>query len=93
MPAPERLKLKQTAFAGEGIARWKRVKNARYYEVRVDPVPGAPLTVGESSLITSAKVGAPLPPVAPGSLVTICVRAVGAKGAGPFCDALTVRVN
>jgi hypothetical protein len=69
------------------------VPNARYYEVRVDPVPGAPLTLPESVLLTSTRVQVDLPPVAPGSLVTICVRAVGAKGAGPFCDALTARVN
>ena len=93
MPAPSGLKLKQTAFAGQGVARWRSVPNARYYEVQVDPVAGAPLTLSESVTLTSVRVDVALPMVAPGSLVTLCVRAVGAKGAGPFCDALTVRVN
>lgn len=93
MPPPTGLNLKQTGFAGEGVARWRSVPNAKYYEVQMDPVPGAALTIAESVLLTSGRVKIPLPPVAPGSLVTLCVRAVGAKGAGPFCDALTVRVN
>jgi hypothetical protein len=93
MPAPAGLRLKQTTFAGQGFARWGSVANARYYEARVDPVPGAPLTLPESVLLTSTRVQVDLPEVAPGSLVTICVRVVGAKGAGPFCDALTARVN
>lgn len=93
MPAPSGLRLRQTAFAGQGVARWKSVKNARYYELQVDPVPGAPITVAESVLLKTVRVDQPLPPMAPGSLVTLCVRAVGVKGPGPFCDALTVRVN
>lgn len=93
MQAPAGLRLKQTAFAGEGVARWRVVPNAKFYEVQVDPVAGAPLTIGESMVLKSVRASVALPTVAPGSLVTLCVRAVGAKGAGPFCDALTVRVN
>ena len=93
MPAPAGLRLKQTAFAGEGVVRWRVVPNANFYEVQVDPVAGAELTISESVVLKSVRGSVALPTVAPGSLVTLCVRAVGAKGAGPFCDALTVRVN
>ena len=93
MPPPTGLKMKQTGFAGKGAARWKSVPNAHYYEVLVAPVVGAPLTIAEPVTVPTAKVEAALPPVAPGTLVTICVRAVGAKGAGPFCDGLVARVN
>jgi hypothetical protein len=93
MPAPAGLRLRQTQFAGQGVARWTAVPNARYYEVRIDPVPDAALTIPESITVTSVRVDAPLPAVAPGSMVRLCVRAVGVKGAGPFCDALTARVN
>ena len=87
------MKLKQTGFAGQGAARWTAVPNARYYEVLVAPVEGAPLTVAAPATLTSAKVQVALPPVAPGTMVTLCVRAVGAKGAGPYCDGLVARVN
>lgn len=65
----------------------------RYYELRIDPVPDAPLTIQERITLTSTRTRIALPHVAPGSLLTLCVRAVGAKGTGPFCDPLTVRVN
>ena len=54
---------------------------------------GAPLTIAEPVTLPSPKVEAALPQVAPDTLVTICVRAMGAKGAGPFCDGLVARVN
>jgi hypothetical protein len=93
MPPPDGLKLKQTAFAGNGVARWKAVPNARYYEVLVAPVEGAPLTLAEPVTLTSVQVKVALPPVAPGTMVTLCVRAIGVKGAGPYCDGLVARVN
>ena len=93
MPPPAGLGIVQTGFPGEGTARWSKVPNARYYELMVDPVPGAPLTLAQSVTLTSTTTRCPLPSVAPGSQLTICVRAVGAKGTGPFCDPLTVRVN
>ena len=87
------MKLRQSPFAGQSAARWQRVPNARYYEVQVDPVPGAALTIAAPVLLNSTRVEVALPELPPGSLVQLCVRAVGAKGPGPFCDALTSRVN
>ena len=68
-------------------------KCGRDYEVLMAPVEGAPLTIAEPVTLPSAKVEAALPQVAPGTLVTLCARAVGAKGAGPFYDSLVARVN
>ena len=93
MPAPYGLGLVQGNIAGDGTGKWRAVPNARYYEFRIDPVPGAPLTIAEPVTLTSTRTRIALPHVPPGSLLTICVRAVGAKGTGPFCDPLTVRVN
>jgi hypothetical protein len=90
---PENLRLMQTQFPGKGVAKWKLERNVRYYEVRVDPVPSSATTITESALLTTTQARCDLPPVTPGSLVQICVRAIGVKGASPFCNPLTVRVN
>ena len=93
MPAPAGLGILQSNIAGESTSRWSRVANARYYELMVAPVAGAALTIAEPVTITSTRTRCPLPVVPPGSQLTICVRAVGSRGTGPFCDPLTVRVN
>ena len=93
LPAPASLGIQQTAFAGEGTGRWRSVPNARYYELRVDPVPGTALTIPEPITLTSTRTRVALPSVAPGTQVALCVRAVGAKGTGPFCDPIIVRIN
>ncbi len=93
VPAPKDLGILQTAFAGQGTGRWSRVPNARYYELMAAPVPGAALTIDAPVIIKSTRTRCPLPLVPPGTQLTICVRAIGSKGDGPFCDPLTVRVN
>ncbi len=93
MTAPAGPGILQNSIAGESTGRWSGVANARYYELMAAPVAGAALTIDEPVTITSTRTRCPLPVVPPGSLLPICVRAVGSRGTGPFCDPLTVRVN
>ena len=51
-----------------------------------------PITWEESvTTIPSTRVTQDLSGFEPGSLVSVRIRAVGSKGPGPWCDALTAR--
>ena len=94
--APSQINVKNTAFEGQAEARWTRVTNAQFYELKSftstagdspenipwDTIPVTP--VRPASLIISGQ------PV--GSYLTVRVRAVGAKGPSPWTETATVRV-
>jgi hypothetical protein len=96
MAAPTGLTVSATAFTGTVNARWARQSTARFYEVQAMALPTAnaasPLVwAGELPSIPSTRANLDLPGYQPGALVSVRVRAVGAKGPGPWCDALTAR--
>jgi hypothetical protein len=64
------------------------VANARYYDVQIDTVP--PSGPSSSQTLSVTKVKLDLTGYTSGTQVTVCVRAVGGKGAGAFCNALTI---
>lgn len=94
--APAQLSLKNTAFEGEAEARWSRISNVQFYEVKAftSPTGGNPDNIPWDTL--------PVIPVRPaslllkdrpvGSYLTVRVRAVGAKGPSPWTETATVRV-
>ena len=97
VPAPARLTLKNTLHEGQAEARWPRVQNTHFYEVKayVNPLGDNPDLIPWDVL--------PIIPVGPASLLfkdqpvgawlTVRVRAVGAKGPSPWTEATTVRIN
>ena len=95
--APTRFTVKNTGYEGEVEARWTRVSNAHFQEVKVfasptidnpDLVPWDSLPVipvRQASLLIQAQ------PV--GAWLTARVRTVGSKGPSPWSDPSAVRVN
>jgi hypothetical protein len=94
MPPPTRLTARSTGFTGELSARWSAVPDKRFYEVQATPVDGDAVSTAWEEIpsrpISRGQID--LTGYTPGSLVGIRVRAVGAKGAGPWCDPITARV-
>ncbi len=94
MTAPVHLTAQPTGLAGELNARWSAVPNRKFYEVQIIPVGEAALSTVWDELPTRpvSRRQIDFKGFIPGSLVSLRVRAVGAKGAGPWCDSLTARV-
>ncbi len=94
--APAQLRLRNTAFEGEAEARWTRVPNVQFYELKAwdsptgdsqDNIPWDTLPVipvRPASLVLKDR------PV--GSYLTVRVRSVGAKGPSPWTENATVRI-
>ena len=96
MAAPSQITVKNTAYEGQAEARWTRIGNAQFYEVKAftstagdslenilwDPLPVIP--VRPVTLIFRDQ------PV--GSYLTVRVPAVGSKGPSPWTETATVRV-
>ena len=94
LTAPVHLTAQPTGHTGELSARWSAVPNKRFYEVQAMPVGETPVSAAWDELPTHpiSRRQIDLKGFTPGSLVSLRVRAVGAKGAGPWCDPLTARV-
>ena len=94
MSAPVHLTAEPTSNAGELSARWSAVPNRKFYEVQIIPVGKAAVSTDWDELPTRAVSHRQidLNGFTPGSLVSLRVRAVGAKGAGPWCHSITTRV-
>ena len=94
LPAPVQLRVEQTPFSGEGRARWRVVTNSRCYEVQSLPVTDAsrPALQESSTAGVSPRANHTFKDLPSGSFVSIRIRAVGAKGAGPWCDPIVARV-
>ena len=94
MSAPVHLTAEPTGNAGELRARWSAVPNRKFYEVLIIPVGEAAVSTVWEELPTRAVSyrQIDLKGFTSGSLVSLRVRGVGAKGAGPWCAPLTVRV-
>lgn len=94
--APSQINVKNTAYEGGAEARWTRIGNAQFYEVKAftSTAGDNPENIPWESL--------PVIPVRPvsllfrnqpaGSYLTVRVRAVGSKGPSPWTETATVRV-
>lgn len=95
--APSRFTVKNTGYEGEVEARWTRVSNAHFYEVRAftSPTIDNPDLIPWDSLpfIASSQASLLIPAQAVGAWITARVRAVGSKGPSPWSDPSAVRVN
>ena len=94
MTAPVHLTAQANGYTGELSARWSAVPNKKFYEVQIIPAGEASVSTVWDELPThpSSRRQIDLKGFTPGSLVSLRVRAAGAKGAGPWCDSLTARV-
>ncbi len=94
LPAPIQLRVEKTPFSGEVRARWRVVTNSRCYEVQSLPVTDAsrPALWESSTAGVSPRANHTFKDLPSGSFVSIRIRAVGAKGAGPWCDPIVARV-
>ena len=94
MTAPVHLTAEPTGHSGELSARWSAVPNRKFYEVQIIPVGEAAVSTVWEELPTRAVSyrQIDLKGFTSGSLVSLRVRGVGAKGAGPWCDSITARV-
>ena len=93
-PPRSQLRVEKTPFSGEVRARWRVVTNSRCYEVQSLLVTDASRpALGESSTAgVSPRANHTFKDLPSGSFVSIRIRAVGAKGAGPWCDPIVARV-
>lgn len=94
MPVPLRLTAQANGYTGELSARWAAVPNKKFYQVQATLLDGSASAAVSDDLpslpVSRSKIE--LIGFVPGSLVGIRVRAVGAKGVGPWCDPITARV-
>ena len=98
VPAPSRSNNKKSACEGQAGARWTRVPNAQFYEVKTfsSTADDNPETIPCEGLAV------PSPPCAPsalssltnpaGSCLTIRARAIGSKGPSQWTETAAVRV-
>ena len=95
---PARLTLTPTSFPGQLLARWAPVAYARAYQAQAVALadPAAPAAsvdwATDVPILSSFKASLLLEGYAPGTLVSVRVRAAGSRGPGPWSDALTARV-
>jgi hypothetical protein len=91
---PARLLLENTPLPGEIRARWARVPNARYYEIQAETAEGsAPVIWDTLPILSSVRASLSFTGRPVGSYLTVRARAVGSRGAGPWCDSITARVQ
>lgn len=95
VPVPARVLLENTRFPGQVRARWTRVKNARFYEVKAattgeNPDPSIWNTLPAVSSTQAQMVFSDYPV---GSWISTRIRAVGAKGPSPWSEAAVIRIN
>ena len=97
MIAPTRFTVRNTSYEGEAEARWTRVSNAHFYEVKVfaSPTIDNPDLIPWDSLpdIASSQASLLIQAQPVGAWLTARVRTVGSKGPSPWSDPSAVRVN
>ena len=95
MTVPARLIGEASRFTGQLNLKWGRVANCRYYELQTIPMA---LLVNDDAWTGRPPQSCPranhiLDTYPSGTMVTIRVRACGAKGPGPWSESINARVS